>query len=354
MRITRICLLGLIFLWSLPVGVTAQPSGGVIRGRVSNGTSGGGTVEGLEVVLRSFQDQTEAEKRSTIVDSGGVFVFEGLETEGWSFLPHVLYADVVYSKGLLSFESGQTEINPEIAVFDTTNDAGEMGAERAHLFMTTKGGALAITEFYVLSNPGDRTYVGSEELDGRRWTSRFNLPKGARDVSFDDGSLGGRFLATKDGFVDAEPLWPGRTNVLFSYTVDCPGDECDLSRRTAYPITDLNVLLPATGVTLVSDRVVLEGEVQSQQGDQLNYAGHDIAAGEHIDLRVRLNGPVNATTTVPSSSRLPWFILGAVLGALALAYPFWRQRIRAEAIAATGTRVRDRRRTEAPGTQEER
>ena len=52
---------------------------------------------------------------------------------------------------------------------------------------------------YVFDNPTDRTYVGKDEIDGRRWTSRYLLPRAARDLALDDGTLGGRFFLAEDG-----------------------------------------------------------------------------------------------------------------------------------------------------------
>lgn len=334
MRITKFWLITLLLsLWLLPGAAMAEPNG-VIRGRVRNGTPGGGSVEGLEVVLRSFQGQTEGETRSTTVDAEGGFSFEGLETATtWSYLPKVTYQDVTYSQGILAFDAGQTEITVELTVYETTQERDGIRADRAHLLIGIDGTTLTVTELYVVTNPADRTYVGTEELDGRRWTSRFYLPAGAHTLTFDDGTLGGRFLAMEGGFVDAEPLWPGRTNIMFSYRLDCPTGRCDLSRKTTYDLTNLNVLIPSGRATLVSDQLLLEGTVGSQQEEYQNFVSRNIPAGERLDIRVRLAGATFSGSASPSASRLPWFLLGGVLAALVVLYPFWRQRVRAAAWA---------------------
>lgn len=334
MKITKLWLIALLLsLWLLPGPTMAEPNG-VIRGRVRNGTPGSGSVKGLEVVLHSFQGQTEGETHSTTLDAEGSFAFEGLETATtWSYLPKVTYEGVTYSQGILAFEADQTEITVEITVYETTRERDGIRADRAHLLIGVDGTTLTVTELYVIINPGDRTYVGTEELEGRRWTSRFYLPTGAHTLTFDDGTLGGRFLAMAGGFVDAEPLWPGRTNIMFSYRIDCATGRCDLSREITYDITNLNVLIPSGRATIVSDQLLLEGTVGSQQEEYQNLVARNIPAGERLDIRVRLAGTAFSGSTSPSASRLPWYLLGGVLAALAVLYPFWRQRVRAAAWA---------------------
>jgi hypothetical protein len=194
-----------------------------------------------------------------------------------------------------------------------------------------------VTELYVFGNPTDRTYIGSEEIDGRRWTSRFVLPQDSRELTLDDGSLGGRFLLAPGGFVDTEPHWPGTTSVLFSYELDCRGGECSLSRELTHPISNLNVLVPDTGASVASSRLSFEGRQDAQGTSFLNYVGRNLAPGQELDLRVRLPGSVPGAAAQPAAaqggraSALPWIILGTVLAVLALVYPFWRRRIEATA-----------------------
>ena len=317
---------------------------GVLQGRMLNETVGGASVEGIEVALRTFQGQTESAPRSATVDTQGRFTFEGLDTgEDWRYFPSVRYDGVVYSRGMIAFRPNETVLDVELPVYETTTDEKGISAERVHLFITATGSTLSVSELYVLLNPADRTYVGTSEAEGRRWTSRFYLPQGSRDVVFDDGQLGGRFLPLEGGFADAEPLWPGRTNVMFSYQLDCPGGTCDLSRAVTHPIANVNVLIPDVGARLDSDRVTFERKLQTQQGDQLNYVGRGIGRGEVLGLRVRLPGGTGpATAASQRASRLPWFVLGGVLVALVLAYPFWLERVRAAAVQQ-GARPRGNR-----------
>jgi hypothetical protein len=317
-----------------PALVLAEGTG-VLEGRALNATEGGQVPVGLEVTLRSFQGQEEAEERTTTTDAQGRFRFESLETgSDWAYLVRVGYQGVQYSPGMLAFGAGQSELSTEVLVYEATTDAQEVRAERAHIFVTLRDAGLEVTELYVFANPTDRTYVGSQEIDGRRWTTRFRLPKEGHSLTFDDGTLGGRFLATPDGFVDTEPHWPGTTSVVYSYELECPGGTCDLARELSHPVSNLNVLLPDTGAAVDSAQLSFAGTQQAQGNSFLNYTASDLASGQELDLRIRLPGAAAQPTTFQGAGRsvaLPWIILGTVLVGLVLIYPFWKRRIEAAA-----------------------
>jgi hypothetical protein len=193
-----------------------------------------------------------------------------------------------------------------------------------------------VTELYVLLNPGDRTYIGQQELQGRRWTSSYQLPAGARDVAFEDGAWGGRFLQVEGGLVDTEPLWPGQTTVIFAYSVDCPSGLCDLGRTLHQRVSNLNVLVPDTGATVTSTTLAAQGTMQAQGRSYLNFAASDLAPGTGLDLYIALaDRTPSSLPSIPTTgdhSGLPWIILGSVVAVLFLGYPFWRQRVQSQVL----------------------
>jgi len=329
-------LLALFYILLTPIAVTGQTTKGTLYGSVTNGTADGGPVANLEIVLRIFQDSAEVESLTTVTDTQGQFQFEGLETgSDWVYLVRVTYQDVIYSGGMLAFQQGQSELEAEILVYETTASMQAVQIGRAHLLVSLTETGLEVTELYVFVNTTDRTYVGTERIDGRLWTSRFRLPQASHDLTLNDGSLGGRFLSTEEGFVDTEPQWPGSTQVLFAYALDCPSGLCNLERQLDHPISDLNVLIPDVGVTVDSKQFAFQGKMDAQGQPYLNYAASDLASETNLDLRIRLDGaPASdstSSTSRTSTQALPWIILGTVLVGLALIYPFWRRRIESAA-----------------------
>jgi hypothetical protein len=317
-------------LAALTVPADAQGNG-VIAGMVINGTTGGDSTGGLEVTLRIFEGTEEQAPRTTTTDAQGRYRFEGLDTgEDRAYLARVVYANVVYSGGLVTLTASEAQQEADIIVYETTSDSSVTQVGRAHVFVTAADAGLAVTELYVFENASDRTYLGVDEVDGRRWAARFELPASAQDLVLDDGALGGRFLSVEGGFVDTEPQWPGTTQVLYSYVVACPGGRCDLSRTVAHPIANLNALVADVGAQVESDVLVFQGTQDAQGQSYLNYSGRALSAGARLDLTVLLPG---AASVAPSgavqvrASGLPWIILITVVSVLPLVYPFWRRRI---------------------------
>lgn len=326
-----LCVLSLSSMLSLAQGK------GMIQGQVVNGTAGGGSTAGLDVVLRVFHVQSEGEALIATTDAQGRFRFEGLEAStDWRYLLQVSYQDVVYSEEQV-FRAGEGELATEILVYETTADDEGIVVERAHILLDTSGSGLSrstslvVTELHVFLNPGDRTFIGGEEIRGRRATSRFLLPQDSYDLAFDDGSLGGRFLSTDKGFVDTEPQWPGTTSVMFRYVLDCGADNCNLTRDVTHPTPNLNLLVADTGVRVESTRLTLAGKVNAEAQPYLNYIGRNLMPGEQLDLHLHLPRGGLATPPKRGSSTRPWIILGGAVTALVLFYPFWRQRARASA-----------------------
>ncbi len=334
MRQIPVVLVLAILLLLVQPWTTLADGDGVLQGQVVNGTAGGGSTEGLPVVLRVFQGASEQPSLSVTTDADGRFRLEGLETgSDWTYLLRVTYQEVIYSPGLVSFEAGQSEMVLDISVYEATTDDSQIRVGRAHLFVTASDETLSVSELYVFQNAGDRTYVGQESVQGRRWTAKFMLPAESRDLTPDDGSLGGRFLPIDGGFVDTEPQWPGSTSVLFSYVLECPRGRCDLSRVVMHAISDLNVLVADTGAAVESKTLAFDGKREAQGQSYLNYVGRDLTRGGALDLALLLPGatPAGAVSAQGGVQALPWIILGSIVAVIPLIYPFWRRRIEAAA-----------------------
>lgn len=335
-------ILCLCHLWST-VTLALQTTG-TIEGTVVNGTVGGGPVEGLEVRLSVFQEQRLSETLATATDAEGRFEFPNLQIGSqWVYRAEVPYQGVNYRSGLLTFEPGPSRLGVELVVYEPTTSDDKITVSRAHILITVSGSGLAdtgcsVTELYVLSNSGDRTYIGKKEVQGRRPTSLFMLPRSSRNLTLDDGALGGRFLSIEGGFADTEPNWPGTTRVMYSYAVEGSDGGCDLSREVLQPIADLNVLVTDAGLQVESARLTFESRREAQGQGYLNYVAQNLTPGERLDLKVQPAQAVLPSSTTAGTTSGPGIvpgILGAFLSAwavLALAYPFWRQRVREAAI----------------------
>ncbi|NLG51336.1 MAG: hypothetical protein GX552_14605 [Chloroflexi bacterium] len=328
-------LLGLLLTTASAATAQETAPKGTLTGQVVNGTEGGESPGGLEVTVWAMQNGERVRSQVVTADAEGRFAVNDLDTSAeWTYLLQTTYQDVTYAQGPLQFEAGQAALATMLPVYETTTDDANIVIERVHLIFSEQERGLAVAELYVFTNTGDCTYIGQEELDGKRWTSRYALPENSRSLSLNDGALGERFLATADGFVDREPLWPGRTTVMFRYALDATSDAYDLARAIHYPIMSMNVLLPDTGLTLESADLQLQGKLEAQGERYWNYIASDLAAGHQLDLTIH---PAPSGAAQPSGAatgkqrptsiwQVGVMLLGGGAVGVALAYPFWQQR----------------------------
>jgi hypothetical protein len=307
----------------LPTAVLAD-GGGIIGGQVVNGTSGGNPVGETPVVLRTYRGPQEDDPIVSGTDAEGYYRFEDLDAGGGvTYAVQVSYDGVVYSSDAVTFEPGQSAAAANVMVYETTTDDAAIAVERAHLIVTVLATGLSVTEFHVLANSADRTYVGRDAEQGEGVTSEFILPEGGRDLGFEGGSLGGRFRSVKGGFADTEPLRPGRSSVAFRYSLDSEDGECFLVRSLSRRTSAVNLLVPDSGVRVETEDLAFDGRMETEGGGYLNFAGGVFLTGDTIAVRIVLPQPTAEGWASPWI--VPTIVLGTLLAAGALAYPFWRR-----------------------------
>jgi len=145
--------------------------------------------------------------RPGVADSTGKFLFENVETvRGRIF-------EVMASVSNAAYFSPQIEPKAGQAVFDAP-----ISIERMNTLLEFIGETwVQVSDFYIVSNDGDRTVEGATTADdGTLATLRFSLPAGVKDLEFQGGQLGQRFLQTKEGFVDVAALPPGKGSSRFA------------------------------------------------------------------------------------------------------------------------------------------
>jgi hypothetical protein len=157
-----------------------------------------------------------------------------------------------------------------------------------HVFAGVTGGQLQMSEFHLVGNAGDRTYVGVQDPEtGERTTLTFTLPEGAEGLSFDGPGIGERFLAREGGFADTRPILPGSAGgeVFFSY--ELPYYEGMRVERTFdQSVGSVVLVTPAEGIALEGSGLESAGVVDTQMGPALTYTAGPLAAEEPLIFAV--------------------------------------------------------------------
>ena len=282
-----------------------EPGVGVVEGQVQMGTPGESLPAGLEVSLRGVAVSEENEvyeflARSAPVDPGGAYRFDDvpLDVERAAYVVEVVYDGVSFENGaLIDPENPVMELPLE--VYASTTDESVVSVDAMHIIFEEHPGALLVTQLYVFSNASDRIYVTDEPvLGGRRGSVAISVPEGAYGLQFDEGQVGGRYVAASETtYYDTQRLQPGAQSlaVIVNYFLPYEG-----SGEYEFPVrydTRQATILAQEGHRV---RAGLLNEAGSQTIDGIPYAmysGQNFAAGDTLTVEVRAGGA--ATSALP-------------------------------------------------------
>ena len=295
---------------------------GVIAGQVSNGTPGGSIPDDLVVTLRAFDvDANFVDSITTTIRADGTFRFDGIDaTRPAQYEPLTIYQNVPYFGGLDSaivLSEEQPEADVDIMIYETTQDSSGVRIERLHMVLDFDSGQMQVAELYILSNDGDRAFVGTVE-DG---TLPLIVPPNA--LSFQPGGDSSRYLTLADGIADTMPIAPGVSTAesVVVYTLAYDGD-LELGRPLPYDVDTVNILVPAeAGVEVTGEGIRPGGPFQARGASLDMYLADDLSAGSELTFRVS-GEPLSGLGTMnvsPARSSGPDQTTGIVIGLIALA-----------------------------------
>ncbi len=304
-----------------------------VVGQVINETPNGTLPADLLVTLQVISEIEGTRTYTTTLASNGSFRFDGLvPEEGETFVARVIHQDVAYVSDLVTLEPGQADLILPVTIYETTEDPSMVLITQLHVFMTGEEDRLQVAEYYLVSNTGDRTYVGAKDPGTGQWiTLAFTLPDGAKDLNFDGPGMGERYLKQEEGFVDTEPILPGTATIeaLFSYGL--PYREGFRVERTFdVPVASVVLMLPDEGLALEGARLTSEGAMDTQMGPALSYTAGPLAAGEPFAFTLVAKpqamppAPTGAAPTARNPAREASLGLAALAAAVAAIYWMWR------------------------------
>ncbi len=332
-HVWRIAGLGLVLalllgaVWPAPRAFAAAD--GVLQGDLLNKTAGGAVPANTPVELAIYKGMSPFENRAATTDAKGHFSFDKLDTaQDFSYQITAHYENVSYYSDVITLTTEPKPQPIKIDVYEPTTDFGAIHVERAHVIIEVTPRSLQFAQLYVLSNPGDRAYVGPV-ADGSSPTLKFYVPAGATNLDFQQGSLGDRFQRTADGFTDSEPVLPGvgSQQIVYRYQVPFSSTAMSLAITNAYTVTALNVLISDANVRFSSPGLQNDG-VRSVQNEQWqSFSGSNTPPGQVVQLNFEglpldasalpspapgaAAAPATVATAGPDLGRMgPWVIFG--------------------------------------------
>ncbi len=326
-------ILALLLAVGLAAPAAAAGGGGTITGQVINGTPGGGSAAGLEVVLVTYlNSKAQADQATTLTDSEGNFTFSGLNTgQEYSYAAAVGYQEVTYvsflSNGdLPAFAPGETNLNIVISVYETTRDGSHVLLMLDHMVLFPKDGSVLVSEYYLFANSDNRTFVGK---DGDAGVLYFSMPPGAAGLQMNYGPGQDQVVSTADGFWDTAPMPPGGSEVGYTYSLALPSGRLDLTRPVDYPTAQLDILAPQGSLDISGAGLVAEAPATISGTVFSHYSAQDLVPGDELSLFV-------SRPSGGGPSAIWWVVIGVLVVILApgLVYLFRRRRPAAAPVAS--------------------
>lgn len=324
-RLLRVTSIVMLFILALPGAVLAAETGdGAIEGKLINGTTGGGSVADQEVTLKTYRNDAELASAMARTDAEGRFAFEGLATSSdYSYQVTLIYQQAEYTGDRISFSAGEMGKSVEITVYDATTGDEAVKVSTAHTVIYAEQGNLRVSEYLVVANDSDRTYIGGRELSpGVRETLVFALPADATGLEVGGSLMSCCIYNNEGGFVDSMAVLPGTKELVYSYDISYKGAEYAFSGRVNYPTDDYHLLVQSPNV-LVSGVRLVQAEPVTIEGIQFNhFSGGNLASGDMVTAQI------SGLPKSANQSSLLWVLLAlAVLGSgFALFYLRRRQR----------------------------
>jgi hypothetical protein len=297
---TRLTVLALV----LPVvllarGVTAQPRGGVVRGTIENGTTGGpGQAEKVTLIhLSSGMEPIRTEESVS-----GSFTLEGFEVSGETpYLLQVTSGGVHYNQPI-NFGRGY-EANVAVTVFDVTSDWKDVTVSTARYLVRREHDRLRIDKLFVIDNktePKKTLY----DPDG---TFRFVIPPDVaelRSVSASSESgmpvpQSASPLPDGSGYVTRTAFKPGTTDFSVSYDVEYKPEGYRFEDQAFYPLPELLVLVAPADIELDADGWEALGPEPDGRFNVLRRT--NVSAGTPLEIFLS-GGSEHAEDLIPSSS----------------------------------------------------
>ncbi|MGB3713883.1 MAG: cytochrome c [Candidatus Promineifilaceae bacterium] len=312
-----------------------------IFGSIVNGTTGEAFVEDAAVAeLKAYnQDLLETLVLTTTLDAQGGFRFELTDIPQDQFYRvGVSYGGVEYGSDFGGLTLTDPELELPVTVFETSSDPSVVSIDRLHQILAFFDGGVSVNELYVANNNSNTVYVG-ESGNPDEGTFEIALPGDAQEVAFQRafGSLdnfipANEFVSTGQGWADTFPLRPGPGTLIILASYVLPYDEgVTISHPILYPASEVNLVLPDTGVSLSDEADWVElGQREMGSTNVSNYGKTDVPAGAVLTLNLEGEPELENTTSkilnLDSQSELLIGIVIAVLVVGVVGVFIWRWR----------------------------
>jgi len=276
-----IIVLAVLLIIGLPAAAFAQDSAdGAISGQVINGTEGGGSVAGVEVILITYSNDGITATRTAITDNEGQFQFDNIAIEN-ECLVSARYMEVDYYYPVI-FEPGETTTYVEVWVCDTTASDEAISVGLAHTIINVEEESLLVTQVFWLINDGDRTYVETEGV------MVFTLPEGATGFDAPQELLPDYQLLDDNRIAYLVPFPPGERQLVYSYHLSKPGSsELTIPLEISHPTDSFELMVGGEDIEVAVSQLAPAEPVFTATNERfIHFQGKNLPRGTVVNLHL--------------------------------------------------------------------
>jgi mono/diheme cytochrome c family protein len=280
---------------------TTTPIIGSVSVQLING-SGGDVPSDALVTLYGFDDMqnTYSETLSSGID--GVYTFTNITMpEGRAFLARVDYAAGTYGSDVAMVDPANPNLVLQTTVYDPTTDTSVLTTDRIHiLFDFSDPQNINVVEVFIISNPSNQAVVPVRK-DGT--VVAFPLPQGYTNLQFQDGELGGRYVAVDQGFADTLTVNPGVGDYQVIFAFQMPYNrKLNFIQPMFLPTSAVVVMVPDNGVNVDSSMLQDGGTRDFQNTTYRMYNGNSLLAGSSLEFNLSGAPKTSASSTLFASN----------------------------------------------------
>ncbi|KAA3644126.1 MAG: hypothetical protein DWQ07_18625 [Chloroflexi bacterium] len=259
---------------------------GEVSGTIMNKNLDSPVAESLDIMLHGWGQTSEQQVMlHGQSENDGTFLFTDVEFEiGYSYVVMATFEDAAYYSDPVSPTPGESLLSVDVAVYESTTEPSNLRIEQMHILLYAAQGGLGISEVYILSNLGDKTFANADDVANK--ALQFSLPTNAANVSFESNTQE-RFTRIPDGFVDTAPIIPGigSNQIAVSYILEY-SDGMSYSVTPPIEVLKVNVIVEeGLGISLQGDRLVSDGSMELQGGGLVSLYSHEgLASGDSLTM----------------------------------------------------------------------
>ena len=276
----------------------SQPSLiGTVLVRAVQGTKNGPAIgAGAVVTLELYEQDQVLEKREGKLDETGAANFERLPI-GMSTTPlaHVNYNGVEYEAVGQPLDPTHASQTVQVTAYESTDQQPAWQVKMQHLLIQPAAEGVSVMEMFAVENPTDRAWIGSgaPNAEGKRATTVFPLPAGAKDVQLAGGFHECCAKVEGDKVTNSMALVPGVSQFRIVYTVPVKDGKAELALSTPAAIGHLMAMLPDDGTTVSAVGLENGGTANMGNGITRFFKGENLKAGASFKLNI---SGITATT----------------------------------------------------------